>query len=59
MDVSVGGEGPSPRGHHTAIHCDSRLFIFGGSDERSIFSDLYILELGVNAYLALQPAKFT
>lgn len=57
--MSVGGEGPSPRGHHTTVYCDSRLFVFGGSGEKNIFNDLYILELGVNAYLALQPAKLT
>jgi len=57
MNVQVGGQAPSPRGHHTTIFCDSRLFVFAGADEKSEFNDLYILELGVNAYLELRPAK--
>lgn len=57
MNTLIGGAAPSPRGYHTSIFCDSRLFVFGGSDENAIFNELYILELGVNAYLALQTAK--
>lgn len=56
MDVKAGGAGPSPRSHHTATFCDSRLFVFGGCDDKScVFNDLYILELGLSAYLPLQP----
>ena len=55
MDSRVGGQIPTPRAHHTTVLCDSRLFVFGGADERHVYDELFILELGVNAYLTLQP----
>merc|ERR1711879_112078 len=42
---------------HSANAVGSWLFIFGGNDGREFLSELDFLELGVNAYLALQPAK--
>jgi hypothetical protein len=57
MKVEVGGDAIPPRGYHTAVFYDSRLWVFGGASDDMVFSELYILELGVHAYLALQPAK--
>ena len=57
MRIDVGGDIPLPRGYHTTVFHDSRLFIYGGSADAQIFNDLYILELGIHAYLALHPAK--
>ncbi|KAF7728240.1 hypothetical protein EC973_006521 [Apophysomyces ossiformis] len=45
------GKGPSPRGYHTAVLYDSRLFILGGYDGRTVFEDIYMLELSACAYL--------
>ena len=53
----MGGDTPRPRSYHTSILCDSRLFVYGGSAEGVAFDELFILELGVNAYLALQSSK--
>ena len=57
MKINVGGEGPTGRGHHTAVFFDSRLFFYGGSSDNDVFDDLYILELGSQAYLPLQPTR--
>ena len=57
MDTKVGGDTPRPRSYHSSILCDSRLFVYGGSADGVAFDELFILELGVNAYLALQSSK--
>lgn len=51
------GKVPSARGYHTANSCDSRLFVFGGSDEALCFSDLNILDFGPYGYLASHKSE--
>lgn len=46
------GGAPSPRGYHTAILHDSRLYILGGYDGKNVFEDIYLLELSSSAYLS-------
>lgn len=43
---------PSPRGYHTAILHDSRIYILGGYDGKHVFEDIYLLELSSSAYLS-------
>lgn len=45
------GTPPGPRGYHTAVLHDSRLYILGGYDGSHVFDDLYTLELSSCAYL--------
>ena len=45
------GVSPTPRGYHSSILHDSRLYIIGGYDGKEIFNDMYILELSTCAYL--------
>ena len=40
-----------PRGYHVSLLADSRLFIFGGHDGRTVFDDVHILDLAAAAYL--------
>lgn len=47
----VYGIAPCPRGYHTTILFDSRLFLFGGYDGKSVYDDVYILDLSACAYL--------
>lgn len=42
---------PEGRGYHTAVLCDSRLWVFGGYDGEKVFGDCWALELGASAYL--------
>ncbi|KAJ3137699.1 hypothetical protein HDU90_001649 [Geranomyces variabilis] len=49
---SVAGRAlPAARGYHTAVLCDSRLWLYGGYDGQSLFGDCWVLELGASAYL--------
>lgn len=52
------GKPPSIRGYHASILADSRLFLFGGFNGRSVFDDVYILDLAAGAYLP-QVTSFT
>ena len=45
------GKAPVGRGYHTATLYDSRLYVWGGYDGRSVFGDLAVLELGPLGYL--------
>lgn len=45
------GAPPNPRGYHTTILYDSRLYIIGGYDGKNVFDDVYMLELSACAYL--------
>lgn len=45
------GGPPTPRGYHTAVLHDSRLYILGGYDGKTVFDDVYMLELSACAYL--------
>jgi len=47
----ISGVAPIPRGSHTCILFDSRLFLFGGSDGQKIFDDLHVLDLAAYAYV--------
>jgi hypothetical protein len=51
----VSGLAPTPRGSHSAVLHDHRLFVFGGSNGQEVFSDLHILDLASSAYLPLVP----
>lgn len=53
VKVTATGSAPSPRGYHTAVLADSRLFIFGGYDNEHCFDEMFILDLSTLAYLAL------
>ncbi|KAI9267932.1 hypothetical protein BDA99DRAFT_435672 [Phascolomyces articulosus] len=53
----VWGAAPSPRGYHVAVLHDSRLVILGGFDGKTVFDQIYILELAACAYLT-QITKF-
>lgn len=46
-----GKDKPDGRGYHTAVLCDSRLWVFGGYDGGKVFGDCWVLELGASAYL--------
>lgn len=45
------GSAPTPRGYHTSVLHDSRLYILGGYDGKHVFDDVYMLELSACAYL--------
>lgn len=45
------GGAPSPRGYHAAVLHDSRLYVLGGYDGKTVFDDVYMLELSACAYL--------
>jgi hypothetical protein len=47
----VYGHTPTPRGYHSAVLYDSRIFVFGGYNGQSFFNDVYVLELSSFAYL--------
>ncbi|KAI8814668.1 hypothetical protein BJ742DRAFT_671422 [Cladochytrium replicatum] len=42
---------PSPRGYHSAVLYDSRLYVFGGYDGADVFGDMWVLDLSACAYL--------
>ncbi|KAI8825653.1 uncharacterized protein EV422DRAFT_491897 [Fimicolochytrium jonesii] len=46
-----GKDRPAGRGYHTAVLCDSRLWVIGGYDGGNVFGDCWVLELGASAYL--------
>ncbi len=48
--VKITGLKPKPRGYHTAILNDLRLWIFGGYDGKEPFDDTWILDLAALAY---------
>eukprot|EP00008_Paramoeba_atlantica_P002105 CAMPEP_0201504566 /NCGR_PEP_ID=MMETSP0151_2-20130828/85276_1 /ASSEMBLY_ACC=CAM_ASM_000257 /TAXON_ID=200890 /ORGANISM="Paramoeba atlantica, Strain 621/1 / CCAP 1560/9" /LENGTH=281 /DNA_ID=CAMNT_0047898317 /DNA_START=195 /DNA_END=1040 /DNA_ORIENTATION=+ len=54
---SITGTPPPARGYHTATFHDNRLFIIGGNCGDTSFGDVYILDLGVYAYLPLQQTE--
>ena len=37
------GGAPSARGYHAAVLHDSRLYLLGGYDGKTVFDDVYIL----------------
>lgn len=47
----VYGQAPAPRGYHTMLLHDSRLFMFGGYDGKTFYNEVYILDLSASAYL--------
>lgn len=55
--VHTWGQEPSPRGLHTSILVDSRLFVYGGTDGSAVFNELYILDLGCYAHLVLEDVE--
>lgn len=55
---SVYGQAPTPRGYHTTVLYDSRIFLFGGYNGSSFSNDVYILDLSSYAYLP-QIVNFT
>jgi hypothetical protein len=55
---TVYGQAPTPRGYHTTVLYDSRIFLFGGYNGTSFSNDVFILDLASYAYLP-QIVKFT
>ena len=53
----VYGAPPNPRGYHVAVLHDSRLIVLGGFDGKTVFDQIYTLELAACAYLT-QITKF-
>jgi hypothetical protein len=47
----VYGQAPTPRGYHTTVLYDSRLFLFGGYNGQTFSNEVYILDLSSYAYL--------
>jgi hypothetical protein len=47
----VYGVAPNPRGYHTTVLYDSRLYVLGGYDGKNVFDDVHMLELSACAYL--------
>lgn len=45
------GVAPNPRGYHTTVLYDSRLYVLGGYDGKNVFDDVHMLELSACAYL--------
>eukprot|EP01119_Soliformovum_irregulare_P012923 TRINITY_DN338_c1_g1_i2.p2 TRINITY_DN338_c1_g1~~TRINITY_DN338_c1_g1_i2.p2 ORF type:complete len:140 (-),score=15.27 TRINITY_DN338_c1_g1_i2:45-464(-) len=43
------GIAPTPRGYHSAVYCDSRIFVIGGYDGSQCYSETFILDLGTYA----------
>ncbi|KAI0244378.1 hypothetical protein L0F63_003636, partial [Massospora cicadina] len=48
------GNAPLPRGYHTTILHDSRLFLWGGYDGSQFFDAMYVLDLSASSYLRLR-----
>lgn len=42
---------PTPRGYHTAVLHDSRIFVIGGYDGQHVYDDVHVLDLGALAFL--------
>lgn len=49
----VAGRLPGSRGYHGAIHFDNRVFVLGGYDGVTAFSDVWTLDLASQSYLNL------
>lgn len=47
----VYGIPPSPRGYHSMVLHDGRLFLFGGFDGKRFYDEIYVLDLSSSAYL--------
>ena len=47
----VYGQAPTPRGYHTMLLYDSRLFIYGGYDGKQLYNQVNLLDLSSSAYL--------
>lgn len=45
------GKTPTPRGYHSTILADSRLFTFGGYNGTISYDDVHVLDLAAGAYL--------
>lgn len=54
---AVTGTPPAPRGSHSCVMYDARLFMFGGLDGSTAYGDMHILDLSTSAYLAQVPFK--
>lgn len=46
------GKPPQARGYHSATFTDNRLFIIGGADAQTVFSDISVLDLGIYSLLS-------
>jgi len=53
--ASVTGTVPTPRGHHTSLLHDNRLYFMGGTDGKTTFDETYVLDLGTWSYLTINP----
>lgn len=47
----IGGRVPNVRGYHGTVLFDHRLFMIGGFDGQTAFSDVWTLDLAAQAYL--------
>jgi len=43
--IKCSGTIPAPRGYHQSVHYDSRLFVFGGMNEKQYFNNIAILDM--------------
>ena len=48
---SIYGAAFSPRGYHTTVIYDSRLFLLGGFNGKTVFDDMHTLDLGASSFL--------
>jgi len=48
---SIVGRAPSSRAYHGTVHFDGRIFLLGGYDGVTAFSDVWILDLASHSYL--------
>lgn len=48
---TIAGRPPSSRAYHGAVYYDGRMFLLGGYDGVTAFSDVWILDLASHAYL--------
>jgi hypothetical protein len=53
----ISGKPPLPRAYHAAAFHDSRVFVFGGSDDEACHSDMHLLDLGVTGYLSVPQSE--
>jgi len=55
--VNPTGDIPTPRHNHSAILFDSKIWIFGGTNEDSVLNDLYVYDITQNSFLKISNAN--
>ncbi|KAI8099531.1 uncharacterized protein BX664DRAFT_354935 [Halteromyces radiatus] len=52
------GSAPLPRSNHCSVLFDSKMFVFGGSDNDKLFNDIWVYDIPLKKWACLSPVGF-